>query len=471
MISTAALSMIYAFMAMGSSSILYFSFREKVDISARFFVTAELMIIPAMISTIITILIPSSIQPALLFINNLATLAADISIIFSLYALSHEIQLKKYFLAIFTAVIYCAIIELCRVFDPKIPLLLISLGMAVLAFGAFLTCNTSLNTHLKNNQFLAWLKNLEIAHVLFSLLRAASYFTTEFLVPRNPTVSVTVLYAIFISLSIFRYIAYQSLRVSWIDPRANNGNRLNINLATVAKEKEQLIQNLMLSNRALGISALASALAHQLSQPLTSISLQTATIKRDLTEANAHKNSVVSLNKISLQLENLADLVKNLRQLFGSRDQQFSEITLLEVTDALLEIIVPTLESKKIHLEKNYLSNPVILGNAIQIQQVLINLFNNAIDAFTSNHSGPKNIELSISQNQRFAIICIKDNGAGIDTEFLPTIFDLYKTSKPNGLGIGLWLCKTIIDMQGGIILASNNTEGGALFEIQIPLA
>lgn len=429
------------------------------------------MVIPSMILTGTTILIPSFIQPPLLFMNNMVGLAADISIIFSLYALEHDIQLKKYFLAIFAAVIYCVIMELCRSADPKMPLLLFSLGMTVLAFGAYLTCSTIVNTDLRNNQFLTWLKNLEIALGLFSLIRAASYFSTEFISPRNPNATITVLYAIFISLSIFRYIAYQSLRVSWIDPRANNANRLNINLANVAKEKEQLIQSLMMSNRALGISALANALAHQLSQPLTSISLQTETIKRDLTETNIHKNSVLSLNKMTLQLEKLADLVKNLRQLFSSRDQQLSEVTLQEVTEALLEIIKPTLESNKIHLEKNYISNPIALANAIQLQQVLINLFNNAVDAFDSSHSRPKNIELSISQNNRYAIICIKDNATGIDVELLPTIFDLYKTSKQEGLGIGLWLCKTIVDMQGGIILASNNTEGGALFEIQIPLA
>ncbi len=149
---------------------------------------------------------------------------------------------------------------------------------------------------------------------------------------------------------------------------------------------------------------------------------------------------------------------------------QFAEVPLHKITDDILEIIEPTLKSKNIHLEKIYISNPIVWGNAIQIQQVLINLINNAMDAIDEANSVPRTIQLSLSQNQQFAIISIKDSGTGIDAQLIPTLFDLYKTSKDEGLGIGLWLCKTIIDKHGGTILPANPPEGGALFEIQLPL-
>jgi len=112
-----------------------------------------------------------------------------------------------------------------------------------------------------------------------------------------------------------------------------------------------------------------------------------------------------------------------------------------------------------------------VLGNAIQLQQVLINLFNNAIDAIDQSDLPNGKIILSISQSEDFSLIRIQDNGPGISASFLPGMFNLYKTSKQEGLGIGLWLSKTIVDKHNGTICASNNSHGGATLEISLPLA
>jgi C4-dicarboxylate-specific signal transduction histidine kinase len=111
------------------------------------------------------------------------------------------------------------------------------------------------------------------------------------------------------------------------------------------------------------------------------------------------------------------------------------------------------------------------LGDAIQIQQVLINLLNNAIDAICSSDPKFREIKISIESNDHFAIIDIEDTGPGIDMTMLPAMFELYKTSKKDGLGIGLWLCKTIMHKHHGEITAANSQNGGARFTIQLPLA
>ena len=112
-----------------------------------------------------------------------------------------------------------------------------------------------------------------------------------------------------------------------------------------------------------------------------------------------------------------------------------------------------------------------MLGDAIQIQQVLINLFNNAIDAIANDNSSRREIKLTIVSDHQFASISIEDTGTGIDPNLLPTIFELYKTTKAEGLGVGLWLSKTIMDKHHGRISASNSADGGAIFTVQIPLA
>jgi signal transduction histidine kinase len=177
------------------------------------------------------------------------------------------------------------------------------------------------------------------------------------------------------------------------------------------------------------------------------------------------------LDKVNSQLSKLTNLVKNLRQLFNSNVQDFHKIDLAFTVNELLEIIEPTLEAKKIRLTKFISNNITILGDAIQIQQVLINLINNSIDAICDSDPNTREIKITVRTEDDFAIIDIEDTGPGIDIKMLPTLFELYKTSKKDGLGVGLWLCKTIIQKHHGEISASNSLNEGARLTIQIPLA
>ena len=110
------------------------------------------------------------------------------------------------------------------------------------------------------------------------------------------------------------------------------------------------------------------------------------------------------------------------------------------------------------------------MGDAIQIQQVLINLLNNAIDAIAAANPISREIKLTISLDGLYVFINIEDSGSGIDSNLLPSIFQLFKTTKEEGLGVGLWLSQTIIHKHQGFITAANSTSGGALFSIRIPL-
>jgi len=104
------------------------------------------------------------------------------------------------------------------------------------------------------------------------------------------------------------------------------------------------------------------------------------------------------------------------------------------------------------------------------LQQVLINLFNNAIDSIDEGNSNVREILILITNDEANATLSVTDSGSGINPMAIESLFELYKTTKPNGLGVGLWLSKTIIERHQGKITASNDAHGGAIFEIQIPL-
>jgi len=198
--------------------------------------------------------------------------------------------------------------------------------------------------------------------------------------------------------------------------------------------------------------------------------LQAETLKRELSNDEANKPHLLVLDKISNQLNKLSELVKNLRKLFNSRNYHFNEVELQPVCDEILEIIKPSLKSKKIRFIKQFTSNPRVLADSIQLQQVLINLFNNAIDAIEHSTSAVKEIRLTIATEDQWAVVSVEDSGCGIDEHALPHLFELYKTTKKDGLGIGLWLSKTILEKHQGTIHAANRPEGGAVFTFRIPL-
>ena len=429
--------------------------------------------LPAIASVILINLDNSYAAHLSLSTINLSAWVSSTSVLFSIYALTRNIPKKKYILVASGGIIYASLIEICRQKNVSLQTLTLiqSISDAIFAFWAYVACKSIKSGQLKDNQFFGWIKQIEFGLGLFALIRIASCFTNTPIVTRIPSITTTLFYVVFVTLNIFRYISYQSLRISWVDPRASNHNPLNRNLAQAVEEKDKLLRGLIASNRVIGISALASSLAHQLSQPLTAIGLQTETLKRDLIKSGENQKTVAALDKMALQLGKLSALVKNLRQLFNARGYQFEKVELPKISDEIIEIIEPTLKAKKITLNKSVTANPVVLGDAIQIQQVLINLLNNAVDAIESANPQDREIKLSISSNAEFAEIAIEDTGDGIAPDVLPSIFELYKSTKESGLGVGLWLSKAIVDKHDGTISVANSASSGATFTVQLPLA
>lgn len=455
-----------------TASTLYFSFKGKVDVSGRYFLLAEFLWLAVLL---ITIAFNAQLLPPLstvFFVFTFCGLFSEVAILLSIQALMQRVLPRSFIFWLLFVLAYCGFIEYCRYFiNPKLPLLLVSLFSLTVTSITYIVCRQSERNGLEGNLFLKWITYAELGLTVIHLLRFASFFSDAPMMAINPSPLAIIIFSIWLTINLFRYFSYQSLRISWVDPRGIDDNPLNQNLVKLVKEKNQFLQGLISSNRALGISALANSLAHQLSQPIQGILLQAESVKRDLIDLGTQKKSVNVMTTITEQLGRLSELVNNLRRLFASRQAEFKPFDLQTSCDEILEIIDPTLKSKNIALHKVYESDPIALGDPIQIQQVLINLFNNAIDAIEISQTKERFIRLRITQDQDFAVLEIQDSGSGIDKVILPKIFELYQSTKPNGLGIGLWLSKTIVDHHDGTITAINSDNGGAIFRIQLPLA
>jgi signal transduction histidine kinase len=471
--SYATLTIIYVLITLISSGILYGSFRKKNDASAIYFLISELCMTVACSYVFLFNLNIISQTPFKTGIVNFFSIGAEISLLFSLLSLVRNIEKKWLVIAICLDILFVTFIELIRG-DVGIRnvVLLLSIATLPIIVTNYLICKAYLPRQIMNNQFVKWLTLFELGMIGYGTLRLLAYFAPMPAIPREtPNDIAVIIYSIYVVLGTFRFIAYLCLRVTWVDQRSFSRNLLNQTLAQELEEKAQLARKLMASSKAIGISALASSLAHQLSQPLTAIALMADTAKRDSAQTGKNNQLSSTLEEISTQSIKLAKLVKNLRQLFTTTSHPFVPLNLRKIADELLEIIEPSLETKKISLIKDFKSDPIIRGDALQLQQVLINVFNNAVDILTLDETEKKIIYFSITNNESYAIIEIRDSGVGISPSLLPNIFELYKTTKQDGIGVGLWLSKTIIEHHHGSITAINEPNHGALFKIEIPLS
>jgi C4-dicarboxylate-specific signal transduction histidine kinase len=115
---------------------------------------------------------------------------------------------------------------------------------------------------------------------------------------------------------------------------------------------------------------------------------------------------------------------------------------------------------------------PPVMGERVQLQEVIFNLINNAIDAMASVDVGHRVLRMRTKPEDKIIVVEIEDSGGGIERGSLDKIFEPFVTTKPNGTGLGLAICNTIIERHGGRLAASSEGKNrGALFQISLPAA
>jgi C4-dicarboxylate-specific signal transduction histidine kinase len=121
-----------------------------------------------------------------------------------------------------------------------------------------------------------------------------------------------------------------------------------------------------------------------------------------------------------------------------------------------------------LHLEE---SLPPALAERVGVQQVLINLILNSLDALQSHPPPDRAVNIATSTKEGFIMITVHDTGPGIPADMMPRLFEAFASTKPNGLGLGLTISQRIVAQFGGELLAENHPDGGAVFRMSLPIA
>jgi C4-dicarboxylate-specific signal transduction histidine kinase len=136
-----------------------------------------------------------------------------------------------------------------------------------------------------------------------------------------------------------------------------------------------------------------------------------------------------------------------------------------------LDIVTPELRSKNIQIQLRVDDGLLIKVNSAEIEQVLLNLLNNAGQSLANSGTLQRRISIEATKVKKSVRLSISDNGGGVSAEFRPQLFDLLSTTKQSGMGLGLWLCKHIVTRYGGSIHYEDALGGGATFVVELPSA
>jgi PAS domain S-box-containing protein len=219
------------------------------------------------------------------------------------------------------------------------------------------------------------------------------------------------------------------------------------------------------------ISGMSSAIVHELSQPLTAI-LNYAQAGRRLSTSGGEQTSdklPEMLNRIIGQSDRAGNVMRGLRRLYENADMHFAEENLNEAIEEACNIALIGAKLQGVDVTLNLQGKvPLVPIDRIQIQQVVLNLIRNSLEAMAE--STKRALTIAASRRQDVVEVSVSDTGPGLPKDVADRLFQPFVTSKPEGMGIGLSVCRRIIESHRGRLWAEANPDGGTIFRFTLPI-
>lgn len=221
------------------------------------------------------------------------------------------------------------------------------------------------------------------------------------------------------------------------------------------------------------LGEMAAGIAHEINQPLTAISNYSQVAKNVLESGARDPVTLTAACKgISEQVQRAADVIKNLRKLVRNREVEKSEIDVMQLVEGVMGLVNADAAHEGVSVETAFENSlPLVSGNAVQLQQVLLNLTRNAVDAMHDNVRRPKELVIEVEKSSADRVeIRVSDRGPGVSSSLADAIFNPFFTTKQQGIGVGLAISRSIVEAHGGELQYDDRDGGGSTFTISLPI-
>jgi len=254
----------------------------------------------------------------------------------------------------------------------------------------------------------------------------------------------------------------------------------NVLAALFAERREseaRLVHSNMLlererDNKLMNLEAITASIAHEVRQPLAAIVTGGAAALRWLERTPPDHDEVrAALRRMISDGHRASEVIDGIRALFRKGDQGDERVDVNEIVRAVLDALRNELKDYNVETRAELAELPLVEGRRSQLHEVVFNLVQNAIEAMNTTEDRSRILRVRTAPRGRNAIVAtVEDSGPGIDPKRLDEIFGAFVTTKPHGMGLGLAICRMIVEHHGGELTASSDGMSGASFQFVLPI-
>ncbi len=249
------------------------------------------------------------------------------------------------------------------------------------------------------------------------------------------------------------------------------GDEVELQIAHESQQRHQA--EFARVSRMSAIGEMAASLAHELNQPLTGAINYCNGCIRMLREGNRDTNKITRGMESAVEGATLAaDIIHRVREFVQKGDVQQKAVDLNRAARNVTALVMHETRRHDVELELDLDDDlPLVEGDMIQLEQVILNFIRNGIDAMETMNPDSRNLTITTRRvNGEKVMVSTTDSGAGIPEDAMPRIFDAFYTTKPDGMGIGLSISRSIIESHQGSIQARAVAGGGTEFFFELPI-
>ena len=230
-------------------------------------------------------------------------------------------------------------------------------------------------------------------------------------------------------------------------------------------------QQLQHAGRVANLGEMASTLAHELNQPLMAIATFSG-VARTYSRQGQTALLEESLAEIQQQAKRSADIVRRFRDFIKQRTVGIEACDVNALVSRVLILLQPEIRAHRARVTSRLQANsPSVMGDQVLLEQVLLNLVLNGLQAMSTLQAELRQVEVITATTHDVVLVQVLDSGPGIAPGIAANLFEPFFTTKPDGLGLGLNICRTIIESHKGFLAFENRPGGGVIFSINLPLA
>ncbi len=226
-------------------------------------------------------------------------------------------------------------------------------------------------------------------------------------------------------------------------------------------------------NRVTTMGQLTASIAHEVNQPIGGIAASSQAALRWLAKETPDLDAArQSIERVIRDASRAGSVIGRIRALIKKVPPRYDLLDINEAILEIIEVIRSELTRNDISLQTELARDlPYIRGDRIQLQQLILNLIMNAVEAMSGASEGSRDLLISAAADKSKGVhVAVRDSGPGLDPESLQHLFDPFYSTKAGGMGMGLSICRSIVEAHGGQVWAEANAPRGAAFHFTVPL-